>query len=161
MTLGTAYPAAHAAAAHVLASLGRYDEAIAEWRIAGLQSGDSVLVRLLEGASGREGVERFVVQNAKRELARRDARRAGAFVAPTEYSSLHAMLGDTARALDWLERARDERDPNAAMSGCHSEYDPLRESPRFKALLQSMHLTSATFGRRPVWSGAGSGGQTR
>lgn len=154
ISLGTSYPAAHNSAASVLARVGRYDDAIAEWRIAWRQSGDTALLRTLEGVRGKAGFDRFWLQLARRELAARESRPSGAVVLPTEFSSLYAMLGDTARALDWLERARDIRDPNLPMIGCHTEYDFMREHPRFKALLQEMHLTTATFGRRPVAAGA-------
>lgn len=149
MTLGTSYPAAHHAAAGILVSVGRYDEALDEWRIAAKESGDTARVRALTGARGKAGFERFWLQLARKELSAREALPAGAVVSPTEFSALYAILGDTARAFEWLDRARDIRDPNLPMIGCHSEYDFMRDTPRFRALLKQMHLDSATFGRRP------------
>lgn len=154
MTLGAAYPAAHQSAAAILASVGRFDDAIDEWRIVGKEGGDSALVRALAGAHGKEGFDRFVVQRARAQLAALKSRPAGVFIPPMAFAESYAILGDTAQALYWLERARDDRDPNLAMIGCRPEYDPLREHPRFKALLQAMHLTPATFGRRPVSAGS-------
>jgi eukaryotic-like serine/threonine-protein kinase len=52
----------------------------------------------------------------------------------------YAMAGDRARALDWLEKACDERDPNMVYLGIHPVVDPLRAEPRFKALLRRMGL---------------------
>jgi hypothetical protein len=48
--------------------------------------------------------------------------------------------GDTARALDWLERACDDRDPNMPYISCEPLFDPLRSEPRFQALLRKMGL---------------------
>jgi TolB-like protein len=48
--------------------------------------------------------------------------------------------GDTARALDWLERACDDRDPNLPYITCEPLWDPVRSDPRFQALLRRMNL---------------------
>jgi adenylate cyclase len=48
--------------------------------------------------------------------------------------------GDTARALDWLEKAYEMRDPNMPYLGVLPIYDPLRSDPRFQALLRKMGL---------------------
>jgi len=51
-----------------------------------------------------------------------------------------AMAGDRGRALDLLERAYEERDPNMPYIGCHPIFDPLRAEPRLQALLRKMNL---------------------
>ena len=51
--------------------------------------------------------------------------------------------GDTARALGWLERACDDRDPNLPYISCLPLFDPLRSEPRFQALLRRMNLPVA------------------
>jgi serine/threonine protein kinase len=55
-------------------------------------------------------------------------------------ASNYAMAGDLARALDLLERAYEERDPNIPFVGCLPIFDPLRAEPRFQALLRKMNL---------------------
>jgi hypothetical protein len=52
----------------------------------------------------------------------------------------YAIAGDRARALDLLERAYAERDPNMPYIGCMPFFDPLRAEPRFQALLRRMNL---------------------
>jgi hypothetical protein len=52
----------------------------------------------------------------------------------------YAMAGDDARALDWLEKAYADRDPNMPFVGCNPIFDRLRAEPRFKALLRRMNL---------------------
>ena len=55
-------------------------------------------------------------------------------------ASSYAMAGDRARALDWLEKAYAERDPNMPYISCLPIFDPLRAEPRFQALLRKMNL---------------------
>jgi serine/threonine-protein kinase len=50
------------------------------------------------------------------------------------------MAGDGVRALDWLERACDDRDPNMPYINCEPMWDPVRSEPRFQALLRRMNL---------------------
>jgi tetratricopeptide (TPR) repeat protein len=50
------------------------------------------------------------------------------------------FAGDTTHALDWLEKACDDRDPNMPYISCEPLFDPLRSEPRFQALLRRMNL---------------------
>jgi serine/threonine-protein kinase len=50
------------------------------------------------------------------------------------------MAGDRARALDWLETAYAERDPQMLYIGINPIFDPLRAEPRFQALVKTMGL---------------------
>jgi hypothetical protein len=47
--------------------------------------------------------------------------------------------GDNDRAIDWLEKAYEEHDPNLPYLG-NPLYDPLRSDPRFQELLRRMNL---------------------
>jgi hypothetical protein len=48
--------------------------------------------------------------------------------------------GDTTLALDWLEKACDEHEPNMPYISCMPIFDPLRSEPRFQALLRRVNL---------------------
>jgi hypothetical protein len=50
------------------------------------------------------------------------------------------FAGDTVRALDWLEKAIAQRDPNAPYANCIPLWDPVRSDPRFQDLLRKMNL---------------------
>ena len=52
----------------------------------------------------------------------------------------YLMAGDRARALDWLETAYAERDPQMLYIGINPIFDPLRAEPRFQALVKTMGL---------------------
>jgi TolB-like protein len=55
-----------------------------------------------------------------------------------QYASVYAQWGDHAKALDWLDTAMRLRDPG--LVGLKSEvlFDPLRQEPRFQAVLREL-----------------------
>ncbi len=58
----------------------------------------------------------------------------GDYVPSDALAALHAVLGDTAQALDLLERAFEERAPSILLLSEVPAFDPLRALPRFQAL---------------------------
>ncbi|HYT83348.1 MAG TPA: protein kinase [Gemmatimonadales bacterium] len=62
------------------------------------------------------------------------------YVSPVPFAMLHLALGDRQRALDWAERAHAERRGWLAYLAVNPILDPLREEPRFRALLDTMRL---------------------
>ncbi len=67
------------------------------------------------------------------ELARRTGR-----VVPTQMARLYTAVGDKQRAIDWLEKAHEQRAYFSPLTGF--EWDPLRDEPRFQALRKEMRL---------------------
>jgi len=61
-------------------------------------------------------------------------------VSPVELATLYIGLGDNQRALDWTERAYAERRGWVAYLKVHPIVDPLRNEPRFKALVEKLGL---------------------
>jgi TolB-like protein/Tfp pilus assembly protein PilF len=62
------------------------------------------------------------------------------YVSPSDIASLYIWLGDNDRAMDWLTKAFDERSFNMVYLKVHPIYDPLRQDPRFIALLRRMQF---------------------
>jgi serine/threonine-protein kinase len=60
------------------------------------------------------------------------------YVSPVEQAIVHLALGDKQKALDWTERAIDERRGWVAYLRVHPIVDSLRGEPRFDALVQRM-----------------------
>lgn len=58
---------------------------------------------------------------------------------------LHAGLGETEAALQWLERACDQRDPNLIWLKADPRLDCLRAEPRFEALLRRVGLAPGLY----------------
>jgi len=63
-----------------------------------------------------------------------------AFVPPVSLAVLHAALGESALALDALERAYVLRDPQLVALKDDSRWSGLRQEPRFVALLKKLKL---------------------
>jgi tetratricopeptide (TPR) repeat protein len=60
-------------------------------------------------------------------------------LAPTDVAYLYIYAGDKERALEWLERAYEARDPNLPYLR-QPQYDPLRSEPRFQEIFRRMQL---------------------
>ena len=54
------------------------------------------------------------------------------------FADIYAQWGDTARALDWLDRAVRNRDPYLAYTKVNFFFDPLRAEPRFQAIERAL-----------------------
>ncbi len=108
-------------------SIGRYDEsakALVQSRNAsGSPQTEQDELANAYRAAGRDGVYRYLLG-------------ADVFHAPVRKAALHAQLGDYASALDWLDRAVSDRDPNVLYLAARPEFAQLRDNPRFQALLR-------------------------
>jgi len=56
------------------------------------------------------------------------------------FSQVHLALGETSLALDWLEKAAEERSPLIVYVKVAPQFDSLRTEPRFHALLKKIGL---------------------
>jgi TolB-like protein len=68
-----------------------------------------------------------------------DARGESVYVNPTDVAFAYQSAGDHERAIDWLERAYEARDPNLPYLRW-AGFDALRSNPRFQALVRKMNL---------------------
>jgi serine/threonine-protein kinase len=93
-------------------------------RIAALERG------LAEG--GYEGAQRRIAEVLAARYGKPGGRPA------RQIADRYFDAGDNERALDWLERAYEEHDPNLPYVG--GTYPSLRSNPRFQALLRRMNL---------------------
>ena len=57
-----------------------------------------------------------------------------------QIAQVYAQRGDANSAMTWLERGFVIRDPGLVYLKSDSTFDPLRDDPRFQALLEKMHL---------------------
>jgi serine/threonine-protein kinase len=56
------------------------------------------------------------------------------------FAVIHVGLGETERALEWLEEGCGRRESQLTAIRVHPVYDPLRGEPRFQALLKRLRL---------------------
>ena len=136
----------HVMRAIVLASLGRYDEAIRECDIARelearIPRSASVGPRLYPTAlrgyalarSGRRAEAELVLQDIRAQARER-------YVPPHDIAMVLLGLGRDDEALEELRRAVDVRDVRVTRLGVDPKWDELRGSASFQALLSRIHL---------------------
>jgi tetratricopeptide (TPR) repeat protein len=63
------------------------------------------------------------------------------YVSPYSVARVHTGLGDKEQALDWLEKACEQRHGILAYLKVEPVFDPLRSEPRFIGLLRKMGLS--------------------
>ena len=62
------------------------------------------------------------------------------YILPSNFAHVHLGLGEIDTAFEWFDRAVDERDQMMIPILSYAHYDPIRQDPRFSALLRKMNL---------------------
>jgi Predicted integral membrane protein len=65
------------------------------------------------------------------------------YVSPANRAAVYLGLGEKEKALDWLEKAYEDRDPIFWWIDGDQLYDSVRNEPRFQALVQKIDKTKA------------------
>jgi DNA-binding winged helix-turn-helix (wHTH) protein/tetratricopeptide (TPR) repeat protein len=130
------YTIAHFWRALALSGLDRHDEAMAAALASRRAMGfaPAWVVGYVHARAGR-------LADAREVLRALQARAETAHVPPVEVAFLCAAVGDRAQALDWLERAHRERGSWTELLAVYPAADPLRQEPRFRALLAALRLS--------------------
>ncbi len=88
----------------------------------------------------------FVLARAGKEMEAREVLRdldrqaAAGYVSPVAFATVYLGLGDTDHALEWMERAYDERRGWLAYLKVNPILDAVQQEPRFQALVEKMRL---------------------
>ncbi|HVS61791.1 MAG TPA: tetratricopeptide repeat protein [Gemmatimonadaceae bacterium] len=116
---------------------GRQDEGLAELeRAVSFSRGNTLWLGQLGEAYAMAGN----AAKAREILRELEERARGAFVSPYHFAYVYTGLGDSDRAMDWLERAVAERTGPAYSIKGSFLLTPLHTHPRFRALLRQMKL---------------------
>jgi Flp pilus assembly protein TadD len=91
----------------------------------------------LHAQVGRADEARTALRQLENDLARQNER-----VGTGHLAYVHLALGDRKTALDLLERAADDRDPDVLWLAVDPRVDPLRSEPRLRALLARLGFTA-------------------
>jgi TolB-like protein len=83
------------------------------------------------GLCGRKDEARAVLQRFEQ---------CGHYTLPTNFAHVYLGLGEIDAAFEWLDRAVEERDQLIMPILSYAHYDPIRQDPRFAALLRKMNL---------------------
>src|SRR5437773_8325306 len=131
------FDGAHTDLARSLEALGRFDEARREYeegrRLSGGVAGPSFGLAHLQASSGNEAVARSILQ----ELIEARSHRV---VSAWGIAALHASLRDVDEAFRWLDVAVGEHATGLVFLRVHPRIDPIRQDPRFKALVRRVGL---------------------
>jgi tetratricopeptide (TPR) repeat protein len=138
--LDPADTAMHVVRGRVLSAAGRYDDAIDSFRhalgsVAGVRYALAEIAAAEAGAGRRDEAIRIAQQ-----LEDDKARDPEEHQHPELLGFLYARLGDHNRAFAWLQRAVDERSARVLWLKVDPRAEPLRNDPRFAALLARMDL---------------------
>jgi tetratricopeptide (TPR) repeat protein len=127
-------PFAHQQRVTALHLKGMKVEAVAALRDAATALGDGELAQAVARAYAEEGYAAVWRRAADTRASRFGADQSRAHRIATDY----LRAGDTDRALDWLEKAYEARDPN--LGGISSpDWDGVREHPRFRVIWKRMN----------------------
>ncbi len=113
-----------------------YEEALAEAKKFFALRGDSEVAEALERGYAQGGYA-GAMRLAAEKLA---ARSKLTYVQPTRIAGLYARAGEKERALDWLEKAYQERESKMVYVNVFPTWDSLRDDPRFQELLRRMNF---------------------
>jgi DNA-binding winged helix-turn-helix (wHTH) protein/tetratricopeptide (TPR) repeat protein len=116
---------------------GRYEEALREYLDASSVLGDIpefvACVGRVHALAGRADQARQAIDDLRRESPKIPSN-------ATLIALIHLALGDRNQALEWLERACDERDHDLCLIKVDPRLDSLRAEPRFLTLLERVGL---------------------
>ena len=137
VALEPSFAFAHYALGDALTQRGQFDRAIAELDKSIELGGRSVNhVGVLGYAYARSGNR----ERAKEHLDELNARGAAGYVSPMWFGLVHLGLSDLDGLFHSLNRAFEERDGSLILITAAVEFDPVREDPRFKTLLERMGM---------------------
>ena len=119
------------------AQMANFEGAIAELKTSNALSNDRDSIAALGYVQGLAG-DHDAASAVLNELERRER---GGFVSAYDRVLVNIGLGDQAAALDWLERAVDERSYWLIYIKVDPALDPLRPDPRFAAILAKVFRT--------------------
>lgn len=136
LELDPSYSAAHGYMSLSCCLAGRFDEANRILEKGPEGPGASIFMAFrgfVLARAGRTGEARRLLEEL-RELAKTK------LVPPTRFAWIYTGLGDIEQALDWLEKAVEERDGLIIHLHVDPVWDALRSSPRYESLLRKMNL---------------------
>jgi tetratricopeptide (TPR) repeat protein len=113
-----------------------FEEALAAGKASYAALGDQEVVAAMESGS-REGGYQGAMLRAAETLA---ARSRQTYVKPSSIAALYDDAGRTELALEWLEKAVEERDLDMINLRVLPYSDALRDDPRFRGMLRRMNL---------------------
>ena len=121
--------------AQLYAKKGLYEKALIHMDKRKSGEGSAMPFRgFLYGKSGRKAEALKILNNLKQRAGKE-------YVSGINLAMIHLGLDQKEEAMDWLEKAYQERDRALVWLKIKWIYDPLRNEPRFKDLLRRMNFS--------------------
>jgi class 3 adenylate cyclase/TolB-like protein/exonuclease VII small subunit len=120
---------------------GNYTEALETAKKIYLRNGNQLAIEALESGFEEDGYKMAMQRTAEAMITLRDT----AFFPAWQIFTLYCRAGLKQEALDWLEKANEERDGNIPVISVDPMFDFLRDEPRFKDMLQKNNLPEIQF----------------
>ena len=115
---------------------GRHEDVVGEFaRIASVRGATASEVETLRAAYQRAGMPAFW-----RSWLAFDLRHAGSSPDPVRVATYHALAGDNAQAIEWLQRAHKERNPALVYVPADTMFAALRGDARFRRIFQGWQV---------------------
>ncbi len=122
---------------YVYLEMGMLQEAIAALEkavaLSGEHPGFKAVLGLVYAKADRKGEALKILEELKQLST-------GRYVSSLKIDHIYIGLGENDLALEWLEKAYEERDATLVWIKVSRVYDSLRSDPRFKALLKKIGL---------------------
>jgi tetratricopeptide (TPR) repeat protein len=115
---------------------GMYEEAVAEAETFFEVLGDKEIAQVLQCGYTDGGYSKAMHLAAEKLRERSHL----TYVQPTQIARLYAHAGDKDYALQWLEKAYEERLPAMVHLGVDPDWSSLRSEPRFQDLMRRLNL---------------------
>lgn len=119
-----------------LVQLGRYDDAISEWRTASRISGDTALVARLSRAQGQSGYWTVKHEIGRRRLANLQQRARGEKVSPVKIMQAQFEAGDGDAGFADIAALIPQRSAALYRLPCMPQLDEVRGTDRYKEMLK-------------------------
>lgn len=137
------HPLAHWGLCVAYYAKGMSEELLAATKALYESFGDQEAREALELGEAEAGYRGAMIRLAETLVARSLSRP----VLFCDIAQIYAWAGENDRALESLERAFEQRDPNMPYIGVMPEWDNLRDEPRFQALLHRMNFPEDVIAR--------------
>jgi serine/threonine protein kinase/Tfp pilus assembly protein PilF len=139
--LDPTFPLAHFFFSSCLAAIGKYEQAIEEMQKGQLLAGASpddatALTAEFRKAFRAGGANGYWQKNLEITLKEHEQNGNGAFALATAY----ARVGNKEKALEWLAKSFEEKDPDITLVNYDQAFKGLRGNPGFSALLKHIGL---------------------
>jgi adenylate cyclase len=116
--------------------MGRHEDALRMWRASYGALGDEEAVAALTRGYRAGGYNEALRAVADTFVVRAQSR----YVTPWQIATLYTRAGEGGLALDYLELALADREPNMPYLAVDPIFDFLRQEPRFRAMVTSLGL---------------------